>query len=150
MMDYRLSRVWRHRRGFTLIEIILVVSIMMVLVSLASARWVGMMGKSNIKMTRIEMASIKTALGQFEVNTGELPTTAQGLRALIECPGNLPAAKWVKCMDKYPFDAWGREFKYACPGENGRDYDLISAGKDGRFGTADDLVCDEEETAKKN
>lgn len=89
------------------------------------------------------MSVIKTALGNYEVNIGSFPTTAQGLQALVNCPSDVSKKDWVneKYMETIPTDIWRTEFQYACPSKTpGRDYDLISAGPDKKFGTEDDIV----------
>lgn len=98
-----------------------------------------------INATKVAInGNIRTALGQFEVNVGRFPTTAEGLKALVECPPTIPLAKWQDpYMETFPKDAWGQEFRYTCPSPNKeKDYDLISAGKDGIFGTRDDITND--------
>lgn len=93
--------------------------------------------------TKIEInGNIKTALGQFEVNIGRFPTTAEGLKALVECPSTIPLKDWQDpYMETMPKDSWGKEFRYVCPStHSGLFYDLASAGSDGRFDTRDDIA----------
>lgn len=140
MKNYRLTALAR-RRGFTLVEIILVVAIIMTLVGLVGPRLASKAKRAKINATRIEINNIKTALGTFDVNVGRFPTTAEGLASLVTRPSGIPEASWVeKYMDQMPKDAWGKDFKYACPSENkDKDYDLVSAGPDGQMGTSDDI-----------
>jgi general secretion pathway protein G len=98
-----------------------------------------------INATKVEInGNLKTALGQFEVNIGRFPTTAEGLKALVERPTSITLEKWQDpYMDSFPKDAWGHEFRYICPSPNkAKDYDLTSAGPDGIFGTRDDITND--------
>jgi general secretion pathway protein G len=81
---------------------------------------------------------MKTALEIFEVQNDRFPTTAEGLNALITNPGNLE--KWEPTMDKLPVDPWGHGYIYRSPGKNGEPFDLLSAGPDGKEGTADDIT----------
>jgi len=76
--------------------------------------------------------SIKSALGQFEVDVGRYPTTAEGLAALVQCPKNLSAAHWHgPYLEKIPIDPWGTPFGYVFPATNGTNwYGLYSCGAD--------------------
>lgn len=133
------------RRGFTLVEIILVVAIIMTLVGLVGPKLAQRARRAKINATKIEIqGNIKTALGQFEVNVGRFPTTGEGLAALVERPNEIPESTWQDpYMEALPRDAWGKEFRYVCPSEKkNKDYDLISAGPDGRFDSGDDISND--------
>ncbi len=137
----------RHRsiktvRGFSFLEIMLVVAIIGILVSLVSVNLVGQMSKSKITATKSQMNSIETALGMFEIDSGSYPTTEQGLMALVVRPSDLSEDEWSKYMKKLPQDAWRQDFIYRSPGENDSDFDLISMGKDKKEGTEDDIKLD--------
>ena len=134
----------RRRRGFTLVEIILVVAIIMTLVGLVGPRLASKAKRAKINATKIEINNIKTALGSFEVNVGDFPSTSQGLKSLVERPSDIPEATWQdRYMDTMPRDSWGKEFRYACPSDKkGKDYDLTSAGPDGKFDSPDDITND--------
>jgi general secretion pathway protein G len=86
---------------------------------------------------------MKTTLGMFEVDNGRYPTTAEGLKALLEKPSDPATTNW---HGPYPEkasslkDQWGHEFVYRCPGiHNTGSYDLYSMGPDGKENTADDI-----------
>lgn len=99
--------------------------------------------RAKVNATKIEIhGNIKTALGQFEVNIGRFPTTAEGLKALVECPPTIQPKDWQDAyMETIPKDAWGRDFRYACPSTHpGLYFDLASAGPDGQFDTRDDIA----------
>lgn len=149
MKCMRTAGISAIRRGFTLIEIILVVTIIMLLASMVLPRVTGMMIRSKEEITRIEMNNIKTALGQYDGHVGGFPTAEQGLRALVERPSEVPEKDWMKCMDDPPKDAWGHEFKYICPDESGHDFELVSAGRDGKFDTGDDLFLHKKTDGKR-
>jgi general secretion pathway protein G len=91
--------------------------------------------------TKIMLSNFDKSLRAYKVAFGRYPTTADGLRALVEKPAN-DAARWKgPYMKSIPLDPWGHEFQYACPGtHNVRSYDLYSFGPDGQPGSGDDIV----------
>jgi general secretion pathway protein G len=90
--------------------------------------------------TQIE-GTFATALDGFEVAVGRYPTTAEGLRALVEKPATNPG-NWTKpFLLKIPLDPWGNEYQYVYPGtHNANSYDLYSFGPDGKSGGGDDIT----------
>lgn len=94
-----------------------------------------------ISKPKADISNISTALKKFELENDRFPTTEEGLQALIANPG-IPG--WTKCLDakSVPIDPWGHAYIYECPGTNGNDFDLYSAGPDGIPGTADDIRND--------
>ena len=135
---------YRHRsikaaRGFSFLEIMLVVAIIGILVSLVSVNLVGQMNSSKVTATKTQMSNIETALGMFEINSGSYPTTEQGLIALVVRPSDLSEEEWSKYMKKLPRDSWRQDFIYRSPGKDDANFDLISTGKDKKEGTEDDI-----------
>ncbi len=140
----------RMRRGFTLLEIMIVVGILVLLASLVLPNIIGATKKANIKVAQMVVANngpIANALKQYFADIQAYPTTEQGLAALVEKPADeAVAAKWGP--DRYLdtaktslTDPWGHPFRYACPGDNNKDsYDLSSDGPDGQQNTDDDIV----------
>lgn len=121
------------RRGFTLIEIMVVVVIIGLLSALVGPRLIGQSEEAKIKTTRAQIAQLEQVLGLFHLDNGFYPTTEQGLEALVKIPGTPPEPLNYKkngYMKKVPKDAWGRGFMYECPGQHG-DFDLFSYGADG-------------------
>ena len=138
---YRVLSLRARRGGFTLIEIILVVMIIMTLAAVIGPRLVGKSKKAKVNTTKIQMSALKTTLQAFEVNCDRFPTTSEGLKALLTRPSSIPESRWEdKYVDSMPLDAWRKEFKYTCPSAHGMDYDLVSAGSDDQFGTKDDIT----------
>ena len=133
-----------RRRGFTLVEIILVVAIIMTLMGLVVPKMADKVKRTKINATKIEMNTIKTEMIQFDANVGRYPTTAEGLAALVERPSEIPESSWQdQYLEAMPKDAWHRDFRYVCPSEKkGKDYDLASPGPDGKFDTTDDITND--------
>ena len=121
-------------RGFTLIEIMVVVVILGLLVAIVGPRLIGQSEKAKRTSTRVQMESLETALKLYKLDNGFYPTTEQGLQALVEAPavGRLPK-KWREGgyleKHKLPKDPWGNDYVYLSPGVHG-DFDIISYGAD--------------------
>ena len=131
----------KKRRGFTLIEIMVVVVIIGLLSALVGPRLIGQSEEAKKKTTFTQIAQLDQVLGLYHLDNGFYPTTDQGLAALVSKPVSPPEPINYKkggYMKKVPKDAWGREFIYVCPGEHG-DYDISSYGPDGQEGGDDDI-----------
>jgi general secretion pathway protein G len=124
--------------GFTLVEIMVVVVIIGMLAALVGPRLMGQTDEARITNTRVQIKNLEQTLELFHLQNGFFPTTDQGLIALIEkptmppIPRNYPNGGYLNAKS-VPSDAWGNEFIYLCPGEQG-DYDIISYGRDGNEG----------------
>jgi general secretion pathway protein G len=133
----------RRRRGFTLVEIILVTVIILILVSIVGPRLAGRSKKAKISTAKIEMHGIKSALQNFEIHASRFPTQQEGLQALITKPAELDQSEWDgPYLDdrSVPKDPFNHPYKYVYPSEHGNDYDLLSSGPDGNFGSEDDIL----------
>lgn len=133
----------QRRRGFTLIEIMVVVVIIGMLSALVGPRLIGQSDAARVKTTRTQIAQLEQVLGLYHLDNGFYPTTAQGLEALVAKPTMPPEPLNYKkggYMKKVPTDAWGRPFVYEYPGEHG-DFDILSYGADGQEG-GDDTAGD--------
>ncbi len=129
-----------RRRGFTLIEILVVIVILGLLAGIIIPRIAGRVDQARVESTRIQLKAIKGALEQFKIDNGFYPTTEQGLMALVERPDIPPIPKrWHRYLDELPKDGWGNDFVYMSPGLEGRPYELFSKGPDGIEGTEDDI-----------
>lgn len=127
------ARLRAHGRGFTLLELLVVMVIIGLLASYVGPKYFQQIGKSEIKTVRAQIDGFEKALEQYRIDTGRFPSTEQGLGALFVKPGN--EARWAGPYLKKapPADAWGNPYQYKAPGEHG-DFDLYSFGKDGRSG----------------
>jgi general secretion pathway protein G len=130
----------RKKQGFTLLEIMLVVTIIALL--MAAAIWKMAPSVDVAKKTRIQadIGSIRTMLLSYQGMNGFYPTTDQGLKALVVRPETEPIPnRWTQMMDSVPTDPWNKEYVYRCPGQkNTRGYDIFSSGPDRIPDTDDD------------
>ena len=128
-------------RGFTLIELMVVIIILGILVGYVGVRIMGKPEEARRTKARVQMETLETALKLYKLDNGVYPTTEQGLQALVNPPevGGLPG-KWREGgyleKGKVPKDPWGNEYVYLCPGIHD-DFDLISYGGDGEPGGED-------------
>jgi len=119
-------------RGFTLIEIMLVVIIIGALAAMVIPRFAGRSDQAKVAAARADIeANLATALKLYELDNGGFPSTSQGLDALINKPASDPTpANWNgPYIEKTPLDPWGKPYVYVSPGDHRADYDLSSKGK---------------------
>ena len=128
----------RNERGFTLIELMVVIVILGILAGLIIPRIMGRPDEARAAKARMQMESLDTALKLYRLDNGNYPTTEQGLKALVEPPtvGSL-AKSWRQGgyleKGRVPKDPWDHDFVYIMPGAHG-DFDLTSLGADGEPG----------------
>lgn len=130
-----------HRRGFTLIEVLLVLAILGVIMSLVVPRLLGRQKHANEDATYISIYGVEQALKLYSMDHGgAYPSTSEGLNALLQ-PGRSDDRRWRgPYVEKIPRDAWGNPIAYEYPGRRNQDgADLYSPGPDGVEGTDDDL-----------
>ncbi len=130
-------------RGFTLIELLVVIVIIGVLASVVGPRFFGKTEQAKIAAAQAQIENFSISLDSYQLDTGEFPTSEQGLDALIQLPSSPPVPKnWrgpYLRKKQIPLDPWGNPYVYEYPAKNGPDFDLTSYGKDGRpGGTGDD------------
>ena len=130
----------RRNHGFTLLEIMLVVAIIGLLMGAAFMMIGNKFGYAQDSVVSADIQTFSSNLKQYEMMNGFLPTTDQGLQALVTQPTTDPKpTRWYQMMDRMIKDPWGRDYVYVYPGKhNPQSFDIYSKGKDGIDGTADD------------
>ncbi len=126
--------------GFTLLEIMLVVSIIVILLGVAVSRLGNTTGIARTVRVQADIQAIKSQLRTYEAMNGFLPTTEQGLQALVVKPDSDPVPqRWTQFFEQLPKDPYGSNYIYRNPGtKNPNGYDLFSPGPDRLPDTADD------------
>ena len=124
----------RCARGMTLIEIMVVITILGILAALIVPRVVGRTDDARVAAARQDIASLMQALKLYRLDNGRYPSNDQGLQALVTKPQSSPVPpNWKPYLDKLPKDPWGNDYQYIFPGQHGA-YDVISYGADGKEG----------------
>ena len=124
----------RRNKGFTLVEILVVVTIIALIMGLVGPRVFNFLAESKVKTARIQIQSLASALDLYFLDNGQYPSNSDGLNALFQRPGS--AASWNGPYlkgNEVPNDPWGKKYVYRSPGQNGI-YDLVSFGADGQEG----------------
>lgn len=137
-----ISQRRRAARGFSLVEIVLVLAIIALLLGVAVKGLSGIMATGQDVKAQADIDGLKSALTAYQIKAQRYPTTEQGLRALVERPSTAPVPRqWIKQMDVVPLDPWQNEYYYYFPGKkNGvGKFDIGSRGPDGIEGTDDDI-----------
>jgi len=120
-------------RGFTLLELLVVLVIIGLLAGYVGPQFFKQIGKSESKTAAAQIDALGKALAQYRLDTGRYPSNEQGLNALWTKPAD-ENRWWGPYLRKAPpADPWGRDYQYRHPGQHG-EYDLFSLGKDGREG----------------
>jgi len=130
-----MNRQLHNKRGFTLIEIMVVIVILAMLAALIGPKIIGRSDDAKLADTKLQIRNLETALKLYKLDNGLYPSTEQGLQALLTKPtvGQIPRnyrQEGYLESKKLPQDPWGGDYIYLSPGEHG-DYDLCSFGADG-------------------
>jgi general secretion pathway protein G len=120
-------------RGFTLLELLVVMVIIGLLAGYVGPKLFAQIGKSETKITRAQIDALQKALDQYRIDVGRYPASEQGLVALVQPPAGEPKWAGPYLAKAVPPDPWGRAYLYRSPGEHG-EFDLWSLGRDGQPG----------------
>jgi len=133
----RWQRGLRREKGFTLVELVVVMTIIAILAGAIALQISNRVQDAKRARAKHDIENMKTALELYKADNGDYPTTQQGLAALVQKPSSPPLpANWdSRYIDKVGMDPWGGEYIYRCPGQDNPDgFDLICYGKDGNPG----------------
>ena len=141
-----------RRSGFTLIEVVVVIVILVTLASIATPLYMNYIKRANVSAAKTQIKMFDDALTNYKMDVGSYPETDAGLQALVENPDD--NEKWRGPYLKpasIPKDPWGNDYVYICPGDNDREYDIVSYGADGQPGGEGDNadLANYEDDAKK-
>ena len=120
-------------RGFTLLELLVVMMIIGLLAGYVAPRYFSQIGKSEVKATQAQIDAFDKALEAYRLDIGRYPLTEQGLAALMNRPVGLTKWQGPYLKKALPSDPWGNAYHYKQPGEHG-DFDIFSYGRDGKPG----------------
>jgi general secretion pathway protein G len=128
------SRRRKTEGGYTLVELLVVITIIGLIVALVGPRVLGYLGDSKVKTAKIQIQGFSSALDLFYLDAGRYPSSSEGLNALVQRPGNV--STWNGPYLKggtVPVDPWGKAYIYRAPGQHG-PFDIVSLGSDGQEG----------------
>jgi general secretion pathway protein G len=137
-MKRQLVHTGRAARGFTLLELLVVIVIIGLLAAFVAPKYFGQIGRSKTQIAKAQIESFEKALDQYRIDTDRYPDTSAGMVALFVQPANEPNWHGPYLMKGVPPDPWGKAYIYKSPGSEGREYEISSNGADGQASGAGD------------
>ena len=131
----------KQQKGFTLLEIMVVIVILGVLAAMVVPNLIGNKDKADIQKVKSDIVALENSLDMYKLDNSVYPTTDQGLEALVSEPSVSPTPRNYRedgYIKRLPQDPWGNDYVLNSPGENGK-VDILSIGLDGEEGTDDDI-----------
>ena len=130
----------QQRRGFTLIEMLVVILILAILAALIVPRVVGHTSDAKRAKAASDIATVSSLLQEYHLDTDSYPTTEEGLNALRVAPAGVNNWRGPYTTKDIPVDPWGNEYSYEAPGPDGQDFVIVSYGADGAPGGEGDAA----------
>lgn len=124
------AKIRNNEKGFTLIEIIIVVIILSLIAALVGPRLFKKVEKSKQQITKTQIVMIENSVKMFKLDTGRYPTTEEGLKVLLENTGGISNWDGPYLEKGIPRDPWGKDYVYTYPGKN-YTFEIVSLGADG-------------------
>jgi general secretion pathway protein G len=124
----------RRQAGVTLIEMLVVVTIIALFAALVAPSMFKQTDKARVTAARVQLRNFVGAVGQYKLDVGVFPTTEQGLQALRAAPSGVQNWQGPYLPQEVPTDPWGHAYIYKYPGEHGDEPDVVSLGADGQAG----------------
>lgn len=129
-MQGRVKQFRSSGHGFTLLELLVVILIIGLLTGIVAPRFLNQITRSETTTARAQIDAFDKALQAFRIDVGRYPSAGEGLQVLTAVPGNEPRWRGPYLKDSIPLDPWGSSYRYGYPSSRGKDYDIVSYGRD--------------------
>lgn len=124
--------------GFTLLELLVVILIIGLLTGIVAPRFLSQIGRSETTAAKAQIANFDKAVEAFRIDMGRYPTESEGLKALVTAPTGDARWRGPYMKDDIPNDPWGTPYAYRHPSTRGKDFDIVSLGRDRAVGGSGD------------